>query len=62
MKNRLGGICRLYLTLNERLGNPDIISNSNSLRQVMKEHSQSEEVVVAFNGYCRLDKELKGVV
>ena len=62
MKNRLVGIRRSYLTLTERLGDPDIISNSNILRQVMKDGSQSEEVVVAFNEYCCLDEELEGAV
>mmetsp|Transcript_9623 Transcript_9623/g.15779 ORF Transcript_9623/g.15779 Transcript_9623/m.15779 type:complete len:442 (-) Transcript_9623:136-1461(-) len=58
MKNRLDGIRRSYLTLTERLGDPDVISNSNLLRQVMKDRSQSEEVVLAFDEYCLLDTEL----
>ena len=62
MKNRLVGIRRSYLTLTKRLGDPDVISNSNILCQVMKDRCQSEEVVVAFNEYCRLDEELKGAV
>ena len=62
MKNRLVGIRRSYLTLTKRLGNPNVISNSNILHQVMKDWSQSEEVVVAFDEYCRLDKELEGAV
>ena len=58
MKNRLEGIRRSYQALTERLGDPDVIANSNLLRQVMKDRSQSEEVVLAFDEYCRLDTEL----
>ena len=62
MKTRLNRICRSYLTLTKRLGNPDVISNSNILRQVMKDRSQSKGVTVAFNEYCHLDDELKGAM
>lgn len=58
MKTRLEGIRRSYQALTERLGDPDVIANSNLLRQVMKDRSQSEEVVLAFDEYCRLDTEL----
>lgn len=60
MKTRLDGIRRSYQALTERLGDPDVIGNSNLLRQVMKDRSQSEEVVLAFDEYCRLDDELEG--
>jgi len=60
MKSRLDGIRRSYQSLTERLGDPDVISNSNLLRQIMKDRSQSEEVVLAFDEYCRLDEELEG--
>lgn len=60
MKTRLDGIRRSYQALTERLGDPDVISNSNLLRQVMKDRSQSEEVVMAFDEYCRLDAEFEG--
>lgn len=49
MKSRLDGIRRAYLTLTERLADPDVIADSNLLRQVMKDRSMSEEVVMAFN-------------
>ena len=58
MKTRLEGIRRSYQALTERLGDPDVIANSNLLRQVMKDRSQSEDVVLAFDEYCRLDTEL----
>ncbi len=60
MKTRLDGIRRSYQALTERLGDPDVIANSNLLRQVMKDRSQSEEVVMAFDEYCRLDTEMEG--
>ncbi|KAL7543138.1 hypothetical protein ACHAXR_012434 [Thalassiosira sp. AJA248-18] len=62
MKTRLDGIRRSYQALTERLADPDVIANSNLLRQVMKDRSQSEEVVLAFDEYCRLDAELEGAV
>lgn len=49
MKERLDGIRRSYLALTERLADPDVIGNSNLLMQVMKDRSQSEEVVQAFD-------------
>lgn len=60
MKARLDGIRRSYQALTERLADPDVIGNSNLLRQVMKDRSQSEDVVLAFDEYCRLDEELEG--
>merc|ERR1719401_2606464 len=62
MKARLDGIRRSYQALTERLGDPDVISDSNLLRQVMRDRSQSEEVVAAFDEYCRLEEELAGAV
>ena len=49
MENRLNGIRRSYQSLTERLADPDVISDSNLLRQVMKDRSQSEEVVTCFD-------------
>ena len=60
MKTRLDGIRRSYQALTERLADPDVIGNSNLLRQVMKDRSQSEEVVLVYEDYCRLDAELEG--
>jgi len=60
MKNRLDGIRRSYQALTERLADPDVINDSNLLRQVMKDRSQSEEVVLEFERYCELDEELEG--
>ena len=60
MKSRLDGIRRSFQALTERLGDPDVISDSNLLRKVMKDRSQSEEVVMAFDEYSQLDVEREG--
>jgi hypothetical protein len=48
MELRLDGISRSYQALTERLGDPDVIGDSNLLRKVMSDRSQSEEVVLAY--------------
>ena len=48
MVNRLDGIRRSYLQLTERLADPDVIADSNLLMKVMKDRSESEEVVTNF--------------
>ena len=48
MMERLDGIRRSYNALTERLADPDVIGNSNLLRQVMSDRSKSEEVVLAY--------------
>eukprot|EP00591_Stephanopyxis_turris_P001031 CAMPEP_0195519348 /NCGR_PEP_ID=MMETSP0794_2-20130614/14592_1 /TAXON_ID=515487 /ORGANISM="Stephanopyxis turris, Strain CCMP 815" /LENGTH=418 /DNA_ID=CAMNT_0040648479 /DNA_START=190 /DNA_END=1446 /DNA_ORIENTATION=- len=60
MEARLDGIRRSFLMLTERLGDPDVIGDSNLLRQVMRDRSQSEEVVGVYDEYCRLKEELAG--
>jgi peptide chain release factor 1 len=60
MEARLDGIRRSYKALTERLGDPDVIGNSNLLRQVMSDRSQSEEVVLAYEEYMGLKEELEG--
>ena len=49
MINRLQGIKRSYLSLTERLGDPDVLSDSNLLMKVMSDRSKSEDVVNAFD-------------
>ncbi len=60
MMARLDGIRRSYRALTERLGDPDVIADSGLLRRVMQDRSRSEDVVLAFDEYCRLDAELAG--
>jgi hypothetical protein len=59
MMSRLDGIRRSYLALTERLADPDVIGNSNLLRQIMKDRAQSEDVVLAFEEYTQLVEGLE---
>jgi len=45
MLNRLEGIKRSYQALTERLGDPDVISDSSLLMKIMSDRSKSEDVV-----------------
>jgi len=56
----LSNIRRSYMALTERLGDPDVIADSNLLRQVMRDRSKSEDVVTAYEEYTRLSEELEG--
>mmetsp|Transcript_11418 Transcript_11418/g.18955 ORF Transcript_11418/g.18955 Transcript_11418/m.18955 type:complete len:405 (+) Transcript_11418:86-1300(+) len=60
MEGRLDNIRRSYEALTERLGDPDVIADSNLLRQIMKDRSQSEEVVLVFGEYMGYKEELAG--
>lgn len=60
MMSRLDGIRRSYQALTERLADPDVINDSNLLRQVMTDRSQIEEVVMVFEEYVALQEELSG--
>lgn len=60
MESRLDGIKRSFQALTERLADPDVIADSNLLRKVMADRSQSEEVVNVYEQYCALKEELEG--
>lgn len=60
MEERLAGIRRTFLTLTERLGDPDVLGDSNLLRKVMSDRSQSEEVANTYEEYCGFKEELAG--
>ena len=60
MEARLEGITRSYQALTERLGDPDVIADSNLLKQVMSDRAQSEEVVLAYEEYRSLKEEWEG--
>ena len=55
MMERLNGITRSYDALTERLGDPDVIEDSNLLMKVMSDRSKSEEVVLAFQKVWTVD-------
>ena len=58
MEGRLDGIRRSYQALTERLGDPDVLKDSNMLKKIMEDRSQSEAVVEAYIEHCRLKEEL----
>jgi len=60
MEQRLNGIRRSFMQLTERLADPDVIADSNLLRQVMSDRSKSEDVVTAYDEYSGLKEELAG--
>ena len=60
MESRLDGIRRSYRAMTERLGDPDVLADSNLLRQVMSDRSQSEEAVMAYEEYMTFKGELEG--
>jgi protein subunit release factor A len=60
MISRLEGIRRSFLSLTERLGDPDVLGNSKLLQKIMTDRAQSEEVVTVFDVYCGLKDELAG--
>uniref|UniRef100_A0A7S2SLA2 Prokaryotic-type class I peptide chain release factors domain-containing protein n=1 Tax=Eucampia antarctica TaxID=49252 RepID=A0A7S2SLA2_9STRA len=60
MISRLDGIKRSYDALTERLGDPDVISDSNLLMKIMSDRSKSEDVVNAFLEYIEHKEELDG--
>lgn len=60
MLNRLENIKRSYQALTERLADPDVINDSTLLRQVMKDRSQSEDVVNAYEEYVQLKLDWDG--
>mmetsp|Transcript_2713 Transcript_2713/g.3650 ORF Transcript_2713/g.3650 Transcript_2713/m.3650 type:complete len:421 (-) Transcript_2713:93-1355(-) len=58
MMSRLENIRRSYMALTERLGDPDVLSDSTLLMKVMKDRSESEEVVTTYETYKQLTEEL----
>jgi peptide chain release factor 1 len=57
---RLDNIRRSYLSLTERLGDPDVLEDAALLRKIMSDRAQSEEVVAAYEEYVHLKEELQG--
>jgi len=60
MAERLNGIRRSYQALTERLGDPDVINDSNLLRKVMSDRSTIEDAVLAYEEYTGFQEELEG--
>jgi len=51
MFDRLSVLEERYMQLNEMLADPEVLSDSNKLRQYSKEQSQLEETVQAYRHY-----------
>lgn len=49
MLDRLNGIKRSYQALTERLGDPDVIADTQLLMKIMSDRSKSEDVVNAYD-------------
>ncbi|MCF6138920.1 peptide chain release factor 1 [Pseudalkalibacillus berkeleyi] len=60
MIERLQSIEDRYNKLNELLSDPDVISDSNKLREYSKEQSDIEETVTTFREYKEVTEELEG--
>ena len=60
MISRLENIRRSYAALTERLGDPDVIADSQLLRKVMSDRAESEDVVNTYEEYKQLQEELQG--
>mmetsp|Transcript_29948 Transcript_29948/g.45396 ORF Transcript_29948/g.45396 Transcript_29948/m.45396 type:complete len:405 (-) Transcript_29948:921-2135(-) len=60
MESRLDNIRRSYQALTERLGDPDVIEDSNLLKKIMSDRAKSEEVVLAYEEYLNFKQELEG--
>jgi len=48
-----------YEEINLKLSDPDVISNQDEYRKLMKEHSELEELVLKYNEYKTVEKNIK---
>src|SRR5699024_1231024 len=60
MLDRLRAIEERYNKLNELLSDPEIISDTDKLRDYSKEQSDLEPAVIAYRKYRTADEELQG--
>ncbi len=49
-----------YEEINNKLSNPDVISDQNEYRKLMKEHSELEVIVFKYREYLKINGDLKG--
>ncbi|MGN1299502.1 MAG: peptide chain release factor 1 [Candidatus Scatovivens sp.] len=59
MIQRLEGVEKRYEELNKLISDPDIISNQNEWKKLMKEHSDIEDVVLKYREYKSVSKNLE---
>ena len=59
MIERLEGVEKRYEELNKLISDPDVISNQNEWKKLMKEHSDIEDVVIKFREYKKVKENLE---
>ena len=59
MFQKLEDVEKRYEELNKMISNPDIISNQEEWKKLMKEHSSIEDVVMKYREYKKVEKELE---
>ena len=59
MINRLEGVEKRYEELNKLISDPEVISNQNEWKKLMKEHSDIEDIVFKYREYKTVSKNLE---
>jgi len=59
MFQKLEGVEKRYEELNNLISDPEIISNQNEWKKLMKEHSSIEDVVLKYREYKSVQKNLE---
>ncbi len=59
MFQRLEAVEKRYEELNELISNPEIISNQNEWKKLMKEHSDIEDIVLKYREYKKVEKDFE---
>jgi peptide chain release factor 1 len=57
--DKLGDVEKKYESICHQLQNPDVVNNQNKFRQMMKEQSELEKIVLIFREYKRLSQTIK---
>ncbi|BAM48191.1 peptide chain release factor 1 [Amphibacillus xylanus] len=60
MLDKLAGLEERYEKLNELLSDPDVISDTNKLREYSKEQSDLQDIVDAYREYKNINEQLEG--
>ena len=55
MFEKLESVEKRYIELTQKISDPDIISNNNEWKKLVKEHSSIEDVVLKFREYKKTD-------
>jgi peptide chain release factor 1 len=60
MFDKLGEVEKKYESICHQLQNPDVANNQNKFRQLMREQSELEKIVVGFREYKKLQQAIEG--